>query len=165
MIRVLIVDDSLFIRTILRDLLKSDPEIEVVGTAVNGIDALEKIAELNPDVVTLDIEMPRMGGLEVLETLQRQATRPKILVLSTLTSRNADMTHQALRLGADDFMLKPKDIPNVRGIERELVQKIRNLLRLPTVQKHPEIAHKDAETVVVIGSSAGGPPMLDVLLS
>ena len=165
MIRVLIVDDSLFIRTILRDLLKSDPEIEVVGTAVNGIDALEKIAELNPDVVTLDIEMPRMGGLEVLETLQRQATRPKILVLSTLTSRNADMTHQALRLGADDFMLKPKDIPNVRGIERELVQKIRNLLRLPRVQKHPEIAHKDAETVVVIGSSAGGPPMLDVLLS
>ncbi len=165
MIRVLIVDDSLFIRTILRDLLKGDPEIEVVGTAVNGIDALEKIAELNPDVVTLDIEMPRMGGLEVLETLQGQAARPKILVLSTLTSRNADMTHQALRLGADDFMLKPKDIPNVRGIERELVQKIRNLLRLPRVQKQTEIAHKDAETVVVIGSSAGGPPMLDVLLS
>ena len=97
-----------------------------------------------------------MGGLEVLETLQGQAARPKILVLSTLTSRNADMTHQALRLGADDFMLKPKDIPNVRGIERELVQKIRNLLRLPRVQKQTEIAHKDAETVVVIGPLQAG---------
>ena len=165
MIRVLIVDDSLFIRTILRDLLKDSPDIEVVGTAVNGIDALGKIVELNPDVVTLDIEMPRMNGLETLEALQEVSAKPKVIVLSTLTSRQADMTHRALRLGADDFMLKPKDVPNVRGIERELIQKIRNLVSLPTMVK-PAANHRgEADAVVLIGSSAGGPPMLDALLS
>jgi len=165
MIRVLIVDDSLFIRTILRDLLKGSPDIEVVGTAVNGIDALGKISELKPDVVTLDIEMPRMGGLEVLEALQKESTRPKVIVLSTLTSRQADMTHRALRLGADDFMLKPRDVPNVRGIERELVQKIRNQVLLPTIVKPPAVRREEADAVVLIGSSAGGPSMLDTLLS
>ncbi len=165
MIRVLIVDDSLFIRTIIRDLLKDSPDIEVVGTAVNGIDALAKIADLKPDVITLDIEMPRMGGLEVLEALRAQGTGPKVIVLSTLTSRNADMTHRALRLGADDFMLKPRDVPKVRGIERELIQKIRNLFALPTVTRAPAARLSEADAVVLIGSSAGGPPMLDTLLS
>ena len=165
MIRVLVVDDSLFIRTILRDMLKGSPDIEVVGTAVNGIDALAKIADLKPDVVTLDIEMPRMGGLEVLEALRQESTRPKIIVLSTLTSRHADMTHRALRLGADDFMLKPRDVPNVRGIERELIQKIRNLVSLPTIVKPRAVQRNNADAAVLIGSSAGGPPMLDTLLS
>ena len=165
MIHVLIVDDSLFIRTILRDMLKDSPDIEIVGTAVNGIDALKKIADLKPDVITLDIEMPRMGGLEVLEALQEMRRRPKVIVLSTLTSRQADMTYRALRLGADDFMLKPRNVPNVRGIERELVQKIRNLFSLPTVVKPPVPRQKEADIVVLIGSSAGGPPMLDTLLS
>jgi len=165
MIRVLIVDDSLFIRTILRDLLKGSPDIEVVGTAVNGIDALAKIEELKPDVITLDIEMPRMGGLEVLEALKERGTGPKVIVLSTLTSRQADMTHRALRLGADDFMLKPRDVPNVRGIVRELIQKIRNLVALPAVTRAPAAKRAEAGAVLLIGSSAGGPPMLDTLLS
>ncbi len=165
MIRVLIVDDSLFIRTILRDLLKDSPEIEIVGTAVNGIDALAKIADLKPDVVTLDIEMPRMNGLEVLEALRKERVRPKVIVLSTLTSRQADMTHRALRLGADDFMLKPRDVPNVRGIERELIQKIKNLVSLPVIVRSSTAPKGKADAVVLIGSSAGGPPMLDSLLS
>jgi len=165
MIRVLIVDDSLFIRTILRDLLKNSPDIEIVGTAVNGIDALAKIADLKPDIVTLDIEMPRMNGLEVLEALQKERVRPKVIVLSTLTSRQADMTHRALRLGADDFMLKPRDVPNVRGIERELIQKIKNLVSLPVIVRSSEVQKGKADAVVLIGSSAGGPPMLDAVLS
>lgn len=165
MIRVLIVDDSLFIRTILRDLLKDSPDLEVVGTAVNGIDALAKIEELKPDIITLDIEMPRMGGLEVLEALRERGSGPKVIVLSTLTSRQADMTHRALRLGADDFMLKPRDVPKVRGVERELIQKIRNLVALPAVTKAPVARKGEADAVVLIGSSAGGPPMLDALLS
>ena len=165
MIQVLIVDDSLFIRTILRDLLKDSPEIEIVGTAVNGIDALAKIADLKPDVVTLDIEMPRMNGLEVLEALRKERVRPKVIVLSTLTSRQADMTHRALRLGADDFMLKPRDVPNVRGIERELIQKIKNLVSLPVIVRSSEVQKGKADAVVLIGSSAGGPPMLDAVLS
>ncbi|NLA38941.1 MAG: chemotaxis-specific protein-glutamate methyltransferase CheB [Methanomicrobiales archaeon] len=165
MIRVLIVDDSLFIRTILRDMLKGSPDIEIVGTAVNGIDALKKIADLKPDVVTLDIEMPRMDGLEVLEALRGENKKPKVIVLSTLTSRHADMTHRALRLGADDFMLKPRDVPNVRGIEKELVHKIKNLVSLPTIIKPEGFRHNNADAAVLIGSSAGGPPMLDTLLS
>ena len=165
MIRVLIVDDSLFIRTILRDLLKDSPEIEIVGTAVNGIDALAKIADLKPDVVTLDIEMPRMNGLEVLEALRKERVRPKVIVLSTLTSRQADMTHRALRLGADDLMLKPRDVPNVRGIERELIQKIKNLVSLPVIVRSSTAPKGKADAVVLIGSSAGGPPMLDAVLS
>ena len=165
MIQVLIVDDSLFIRTILRDLLKDSPDIEIVGTAVNGIDALAKIADLKPDVVTLDIEMPRMNGLEVLEALRKERVRPKVIVLSTLTSRQADMTHRALRLGADDFMLKPRDVPNVRGIERELIQKIKNLVSLPVIVRSSEVQKGKADAVVLIGSSAGGPPMLDAVLS
>lgn len=165
MIRVLIVDDSLFIRTILRDLLKNSPDIEIVGTAVNGIDALAKIADLKPDIVTLDIEMPRMNGLEVLEALRKERVRPKVIVLSTLTSRQADMTHRALRLGADDFMLKPRDVPNVRGIERELIQKIKNLVSLPVIVRSSEVQKGKADAVVLIGSSAGGPPMLDAVLS
>jgi len=165
MIRVLIVDDSLFIRTILRDLLKNSLDIEIVGTAVNGIDALAKIADLKPDIVTLDIEMPRMNGLEVLEALRKERVRPKVIVLSTLTSRQADMTHRALRLGADDFMLKPRDVPNVRGIERELIQKIKNLVSLPVIVRSSEVQKGKADAVVLIGSSAGGPPMLDAVLS
>ena len=164
-IRVLVLDASLFIRTILRDMRKGGPDLEVCETSVNGIDALAKIADLKPDVVTLDIEMPRMGGLEVLEALRQESTRPKIIVLSTLTSRHADMTHRALRLGADDFMLKPRDVPNVRGIERELIQKIRNLVSLPTIVKPRGIQRNNADAAVLIGSSAGGPPMLDTLLS
>lgn len=165
MIRVLIVDDSLLIRTILRDMLKGSLDVEVVGTAVNGIDALEKTSKLRPDVVILDIEMPRMGGLEVLETLQERRIRPKVIVLSTQASRGADTTRRALQLGADDFMLKPKDVPKVRGIERELIQKIKNLISLPIAMKATKAQPVNADTAVLIGSSAGGPPMLDTLLS
>ncbi len=165
MIRVLVVDDSLFIRTLLRDMLKDDPGIEVVGTAVNGIDALEKIRSLAPDVVTLDIEMPRMSGIEVLEALKEVEQRPKIIVLSTLTSRHADMTHRALQLGADDFMLKPRDIHQVRGLERELVEKIKSLIAVPVFSGVSSVSDEDAEAVVLIGSSAGGPHMLDQVLS
>lgn len=165
MIRVLVVDDSLFIRTLVKDMLKDDPGIEVVGTAVNGINALEKIRELAPDVVTLDIEMPRMNGLEVLGALREMRRRPKVIMLSTLTSRNADMTHQALRLGADDFMLKPRDINQVRGVERELVEKIKSLVAVPVFSGPARVSETDAEAVLLIGSSAGGPHMLDQVLS
>jgi two-component system, chemotaxis family, protein-glutamate methylesterase/glutaminase len=165
MIRVLIVDDSLFIRTIVRDLLGSDPDIEVVGTAVNGVDALKKIADLSPEVITLDIEMPRMNGLETLEALKGRAKKPKIIMLSTLTSRHAEMTHQALRLGADDFMLKPRDVQQVRGVERELVAKVKNLVSLPTFTRSCEPSGENASLVVLIGSSAGGPHMLDQVVS
>jgi two-component system chemotaxis response regulator CheB len=132
MVKVLIVDDSVFMRTIIRDMLTKDKSIEIVGTATNGVDALEKIQSLSPDLITLDIEMPVMNGIEVLKELQKQSKRPKILVLSTLTSKGAEMTTQAIHLGADDFMLKPKDIPHVRDISQELIDKVKHLISLPS---------------------------------
>ncbi|MDD4138083.1 MAG: chemotaxis-specific protein-glutamate methyltransferase CheB [Methanoregula sp.] len=167
MVKLLIIDDSVFMRTIIRDMVSKDPEIEVVGTASNGQDGLEKIQSLKPDLVTLDIEMPRMNGLQVLEELKKQTCRPKILMLSSLTSKDAEMTHQAIHLGADDFMLKPKDIPHVREIGNELISKIKHLITLPSRPlPHKAPAHPgSAERVVLIGSSAGGPPMLDTLLA
>ncbi|MDI6719532.1 MAG: chemotaxis protein CheB [Methanomicrobiales archaeon] len=164
--RVLVVDDSVFMRTIIADMLGTDGRLDVIGTAIDGRDALKKIEALEPDVITLDIEMPRMDGLEVLQRLAETGSSAKVLVLSSLTPRDAETTARALRLGADDFMFKPKDITQTRGIERELVAKIFNLVDLPA--RAPEAAPLDAKPAgiaVVVGSSAGGPPMLDRLLS
>jgi len=167
MVKVLIIDDSVFMRTIIRDMLTKDTSIEIVGTATNGIEALEKIQSLTPDLITLDIEMPTMNGIEVLKELEKRSKRPKILMLSTLTSKDADLTHQAIRLGADDFMLKPKDIPHVREIGQELIDKVKHLMTLPSkaVVRKKSAATGPADRVVLIGSSAGGPPMLDTLLA
>jgi two-component system chemotaxis response regulator CheB len=168
MVTVLTVDDSVFMRTVIRDMLIKDPSIDVVGTASNGIEALEKIQSLKPDVVTLDIEMPKMSGLEVLRELQKAKFRPKIMMLSSLTSKDAAATVEAIRLGADDFMLKPKDLPHVRDIGDELIAKVKHLITLsstPRIIKKPVQQAGAAERVVLIGSSAGGPPMLDTLLA
>ncbi|MFA5221950.1 MAG: chemotaxis-specific protein-glutamate methyltransferase CheB [Methanoregula sp.] len=169
MIKVLIIDDSVFMRTVIRDMLQKDVLIDIVGTATNGIEALEKISLLHPDLITLDIEMPRMNGLEVLERLQKINPCPKILMLSSLTSKGAEMTIEAIRRGADDFMLKPKDIPHLREIGEELVAKIKHMVTLPALSalRLPKAMQttRPAERVVLIGSSAGGPPMLDTLLA
>jgi two-component system, chemotaxis family, protein-glutamate methylesterase/glutaminase len=167
MVKVLTVDDSVFMRTVIRDMLSKDPSIEVVGTASNGIEALEKIQSLKPDVITLDIEMPKMTGLEVLHELKKLKTRPKVLMVSSLTSKDAEATTEAIRLGADDFMLKPKDIPHVREIGDELIAKVKHLMTLPAYApaKKQVGSGGAAERVVLIGSSAGGPPMLDSLLA
>jgi two-component system chemotaxis response regulator CheB len=168
MVKILIVDDSVFMRTVIRDMLVKDPTIEIVGTASNGIDALKKIQELKPDLVTLDIEMPNMNGLEVLRELQKIKNHPKILMLSALTSKDADMTFEAIRLGADDFMLKPKDLHHVRDIGEELIAKVKHLITLTSsfVPHHPPCHPSgSSDKVVLIGSSAGGPQQVDVLLS
>ena len=168
MVKVLIVDDSVFMRTVIRDMLAKDASIEIVGTASNGLDALEKIQTLSPDLITLDIEMPKMNGLEVLKELRKIKKHPKVLMLSSLTSKDAEMTHDAIRLGADDFMLKPKDLPHVREISEELISKVRHLatLSLPGIShKPPTSPASPADRVVLIGSSAGGPQQVDTLLS
>lgn len=165
MLRVLIVDDSVFIRTVLSDLLNRDPEIEVIGAACNGVEALTMIAELKPDVMTLDMQMPRMDGIETLRQINHQSYRPKILVLSTLTSRDAELTYTALRLGADDFMLKPRNISKIRGIEKELAAKLKQLISISEPQKCAPDSDIPAENIVLIGSSAGGPAMLDQVFS
>ena len=134
MIKVLIVDDSVFMRTVIRDMLARDSSIEIAGTASDGVDALEKIQALNPDVISLDIEMPKMNGLDLLRELRKMKRRPKVLMLSSLSSKDAEMTNEAIRLGADDFMVKPKDLPHIREIGRELISKVKHLATLPSAE-------------------------------
>lgn len=107
-IRVLVVDDSLVIRRALRECFRADPEIEVIGVADTGLRALQQIAELKPDVVTLDIEMPEMDGLETLKTLRQQGASVPVIMFSKYTSEGATATIEALTLGASDIVAKPE---------------------------------------------------------
>ena len=105
MIDVLIVDDSIFMRTVLRDILSSDKDIRVVGTARNGREALNLIPELRPSVVTLDIEMPVMDGLSTLQEIMKSRPLP-VIMLSSLTHEGAKITMDALDMGAIDYILR-----------------------------------------------------------
>ena len=125
-IRVLIVDDSALVRSILTDMLSADPGIEVVGSASDAHIAREKIKQLNPDVLTLDIEMPKMDGLTFLKNLMRLRPMPVVMV-SSLTERGADVTLDAMAIGAVDFLSKPKiDVAaTLRDYSDELIEKIK----------------------------------------
>ena len=125
-INVLVVEDSAFFRRTLKYMLESDPQIKVVGTAVDGMEALAKIEELRPDVVTLDIEMPRMNGLEVLKVVMKKFPLPVIMV-SSLTEDEADATLDALHLGAVDYISKNFNnmTLNTGGIKNELLAKVK----------------------------------------
>lgn len=105
-VRVLVVDDSVVIRKILSDALRDDPEIELVGTASNGVTALQRLAQLAPDVVTLDIEMPEMDGISTLREIKKNFPRTRVIMCSTLTERGASITMEALSSGADDYIAK-----------------------------------------------------------
>ncbi|HBN53551.1 MAG TPA: chemotaxis response regulator protein-glutamate methylesterase [Stenotrophomonas sp.] len=181
--RVLIVDDSALIRQILTDLLARDPGIEVVGTASDPLIAREKIKRLNPDVLTLDVEMPRMDGLAFLENLMRLHPMPVVMV-STLTERGADTTLQALALGAVDFVAKPK-LDVARGLEgyaEEICAKVkaaarsrvralapapqpkRTLESMPAPATASSLKFRTTDRLIAIGASAGGTEALRVVL-
>src|SRR5579883_631299 len=125
-IRVLIVDDSALVRSLLTDILRADPGIEVVGVASDAHIAREKIKQLNPDVLTLDVEMPKMDGITFLKNLMRLRPMPVVMV-SSLTERGADVTLDALAMGAVDYLSKPKiDIAATLGdYADELIEKVR----------------------------------------
>ena len=125
-VRVLVVDDSAFVRQALARMLGGEPDIEVVGQAVDGRDGLEKVRSLRPDVVTMDVQMPRMGGLEALERLMAETPVP-VLLLSSQTREGADVTLRGLELGALDFVDKSRVQGNMNLLElaEELKAKIR----------------------------------------
>ena len=134
-IRVLVVDDSVVIRRLVAHALEEDPEIAVVGTAANGSIALQRIPQYNPDVLTLDIEMPEMDGLETLRHLRRNYPQLRVIMFSTLTERGAAITLEALTLGASDYVTK---VSNEGSLDRsmarlreELVPKIKQFFILP----------------------------------
>lgn len=128
MISVLVVDDSAFMRKSLSMMLESDPQIKVVATARDGRDGIEKIRQFNPDIVTLDIEMPIMNGLEALSLIMKEMPRP-VLMISSLTTEGAQATIEALNLGAVDFI--PKELSyvslNIVKIKEELITKVKDI--------------------------------------
>jgi two-component system, chemotaxis family, protein-glutamate methylesterase/glutaminase len=129
-IRVLIVDDSALVRRILSELLSADREVEVVGTASDAYMARDKIKQLNPDVLTLDVEMPKMDGVTFLRNLMRLRPMPVVMV-SSLTEHGAEITLDALGVGAVDYLPKPKiDLAATLGdYAEELCAKIKGRLR------------------------------------
>jgi two-component system chemotaxis response regulator CheB len=172
-IRVLIVDDSAFARKVIREVLSRDPEIDVIGIARDGLDALEKIATLKPDVVTLDLVMPDLDGIGVLRALPLEA-RPSIVVVS-VTGANTDLAFLALELGAVDVVTKPTPLPTDRLYElsSELVLKVkaaaiakpRPSIASPTVSPAVPLPQLLAKaSLLVIGTSTGGPQALSEIL-
>jgi two-component system chemotaxis response regulator CheB len=132
-IRVLIIDDAVVIRRIVSDVLSGDPDIEVVGTAANGKIGLSKIPQVNPDLVTLDMEMPEMDGIATLRELRKTHRKLPVIMFSTLTSRGVSATLEALSCGANDYVTKPANVGSVAiamtRIRDELIPKIKALCR------------------------------------
>jgi two-component system, chemotaxis family, protein-glutamate methylesterase/glutaminase len=177
-IRVLVVDDSALMRKLIPQILKRDSGIEVVGTAMDGAFALKKIEELKPDVVTLDLEMPRMDGVETLREMMRRRRVP-VIVVSALGEESARSTLKALAVGAFDFIAKPRDAASVglEEISNELTLKIKvaaasgapkMIITVPQERrKSPRVraANQRPSRVAAIGVSTGGPNALQYLLA
>lgn len=130
-IRVLVVDDAVVVRRLVTDVLSGDPDIEVVGIAANGRIALQKIAQLAPDLVTLDIEMPEMDGLTTIAEIRKTWLRLPVIMFSTLTERGAQATLEALARGASDYVTKPANVGSVsvaqQRVRDDLIPKIKSL--------------------------------------
>lgn len=188
-IRVLLVDDSAVIRKVLGDLIAADPEMEVAGTAANGKIALEQLELLKPDIVTLDIEMPEMDGLQTVREIRKLGSNVPIIMCSSLTAAGATHTLDALAFGANDYVTKPSShgVNTREVVGEELLRKIKGLasptaqaLRVSTPPAHPrtvEVGSKPSTNVVTgdglahrkfgvvaIGVSTGGPNALQELI-
>ena len=181
-IKVLVVDDSAFMRKVISDMIATDSGMEVVGVAKNGEEALQMIVSLKPDVVTMDVEMPKMDGLTALKQIMEVSPMP-VIMLSSLTTNGAVETLKALDYGAFDFITKPTSLIKVSTpeIRDELLSKIRIASRTkinkpsiairqprPTVPSHKEELKKAFEStgktkfkkIIAIGTSTGGPRAL-----
>ncbi len=174
-IKVLIVDDSALIRSILSKMLNEDEEIEVVGTATDPIDARQKIKQFNPDVLTLDIEMPNMNGLDFLDKLMRLRPMPVVMV-STLTQKGAEETLLALELGAVDFIAKPNATltGNAADFSKQICQKVKaaakssarsHAMRAPTPIVSITSAPAPKGSLIAIGASTGGVEAIRAILT
>ncbi|SOB57875.1 fused chemotaxis regulator; protein-glutamate methylesterase in two-component regulatory system with CheA [Pseudodesulfovibrio profundus] len=182
MINVLVVDDSAFMRKAISTMLDKDPGIKVIGTARDGQEGLEMVRKLNPDVVTMDIEMPKMDGLTALRHIMMEAPRP-VLMVSSLTTEGAEATLKAMELGAVDFI--PKQLSKVSldiiKIEKDLIERVKTVAarqmrhravsRRPVARPVPSVSQTKARKgrpvrdVVAIGVSTGGPPVVQRILS
>lgn len=183
-VKVLVVDDSAFMRKIISDMIALDEGFTVVGTARNGKESIQKIKELSPDVVTMDVEMPVMDGLTALDMIMKQFPRP-VVMLSSLTNEGAEATLKALELGAVDFITKPVNVfkVNTEDIRIQLIEKIKIASKVNVREKYlfrsfpkrlekksiwktsasPE-ENKLIKKIVAIGTSTGGPKALQEII-
>lgn len=179
-INVLVVDDSAFMRRAISKMLEGEAEIVVCGTARNGEEAVIKAAQLQPDVITMDVEMPGMGGLDAVREIMSRSNIP-IIMVSALTQEGAQTTFRALDLGAVDFIAKPDAAyVNIKDVARDLVAKVRVFARrgapkraqvrpkvvMPPLEEPapPPALHAAAFECVAIGTSTGGPVALSRII-
>jgi len=171
-IRVLVVDDSAFMRRYISDIINKEPDMEVIDSAGDGDDAITKIKILHPDVVTLDVEMPRKNGLDVLKEI-KNASSVKVIMLSGLTTDGSAITIEALSIGAFDFVTKPSQasFELITDMRRDLISKIRHAYQakykvIRKIIKKEQDVHKRLQKTnvkieaIVIGASTGGPKVL-----
>ena len=180
MIRVMVVDDSPLVRKIASDILNEDPGIEVIATAANAEFAIQKIPKIKPDVITMDIEMPGMGGLEAIKKIMIENPIP-IIVLSAFAKRGAELTLQALENGAADFITKP--VGSLSGgidrVSKELKEKVKNVAKIDIKKLNNQmqienkafagkieraLLKRGIYEIVAIGTSTGGPVALKTVL-
>lgn len=170
----MVVDDSAFMRKVISDVLNSDKDIQVVYAAKDGKDAIEKIHQYSPDVVTLDVEMPIMDGLDCLKHIMKNNPLPVIMV-SSLTSEGAEATLKALELGAVDFIAKPQNIFDIGSnkFKEEIIEKIkiaRNSIvlsytnRLISRRLSKAKGNRNLKNIIAIGTSTGGPSALQQVI-
>ncbi|QUH26300.1 protein-glutamate methylesterase/protein-glutamine glutaminase [Serpentinicella alkaliphila] len=177
-IKVLIADDSIFIQRVLTDLLNTDDEIDVIGVAKNGQDAIDKVKELKPDVVTMDVEMPKVNGIEALKVIMDESPVP-VIMLSSLTYEGAHSTLTALEYGAVDFVQKPMGVfdLNSKNNKNEIINKVKIAHKAKIIKKDSLTVNRPSPfkieeytrrslhtTIVGIGISTGGPRALQYIL-
>jgi two-component system chemotaxis response regulator CheB len=178
-LNVLVVDDSAFMRKVITDIIEDNPDLSVVGTAKNGQEAVEKIKELSPDIVTMDVEMPIMDGITALKIIMNEMPLP-IIMLSSLTKEGADATVRALELGAIDFITKPSSIfkMNTEDMKIQLHEKLKMASKANVKSRHvlkSELTTPDRKVfnfkadpsvnnIVAIGTSTGGPRALQSVI-
>lgn len=173
-IKVIVVDDSAFMRMIISDILESTEKVEVIAKFKNGKELLNKIDRYEPNIITLDIEMPELDGLETLKRLKEKNIKHPVIMLSSLTKKGSIETMKCLELGAVDFVQK-SDGPNKKDMKEELISKVLGIAENKKINIEPSVVNKNSfNTIrsinknieaVVIGASTGGPKALQTVLS
>ncbi|MBL9169404.1 MAG: chemotaxis response regulator protein-glutamate methylesterase [Verrucomicrobiales bacterium] len=180
-IRVLVVDDAVVMRRMITEVLERDPQLEIAGTAANGKIALQKIPQVNPDLITLDVEMPEMDGIATLKEIRKLYPKLPVIMFSTLTAKGAATTLDALTFGATDYVTKPANVgavtEGIQRLETELIPKIKThcrhlrvdappgdhtqfVSRLKPATLPPRTGPKRPIEILAIGTSTGGPNAL-----
>jgi two-component system chemotaxis response regulator CheB len=166
LIDVLVVEDSAFMRKVITEILETDPEIKVVDNAINGLDGVKKTSLLKPDVITMDVEMPNMDGIEAVKKIMESNPTP-IIMISAYTKKGAQKTIETLIAGAVDFVEKPGGpiSLNIRDIKEEIIKKVKiaSKANLKTTTKRKKISldkKKMGDSLVIIAASTGGPKII-----